>query len=129
MQRKVLRPKSLADPKPRFSQGILAGKTIYISGQISVDKEWNVIGKGDIEAQTHQIFRSIRAILKEAGGSLDNLVATTCYLTDIKYREGYNRVRRQYYANNPCPPTSTAVIVKGLAIKGCVIEVSGVAVL
>ena len=129
MQRKVLRPKSLADPNPRFSQGILVGRTIYISGQISVDKEWNVIGKGDIEAQTHQIFRSIRAILKEAGGTLNNLVATTCYLTDLKYREGYNLVRKQYYANNPCPPSSTAVIVKGLAIKGCVIEVSGIAVL
>ena len=127
MTKKVLRPKSLADPKPRFSQGILVGKTIYISGQISVDKEWNVIGKGDIEAQTHQIFKNIRAILKEAGGSLDNLVATTCYLTDIKYREGYNRVRSQYYASNPCPPSSTAVIVKGLALKGCVIEVSGIA--
>jgi len=127
MSKKIIRPQSLPDPKPRFSQGLLSGRTLYISGQISVDSEWKVIGEGDIEAQTHQVFKNIEAILKEAGGTLDNLVVTTCYLTDLKYREGYNLVRRQYYANNPVPPTSTTVIVKDLAVKGCVIEISGIA--
>ena len=96
---KVIQPKELSDPRPRYSQGILAegGKLLFIAGQTASDKEGNVVGKGDIEAQTHQVFKNLSAVLKDVGGSLDNLVMTTTYITDRKYREGYNRVRQQSY--------------------------------
>ena len=127
--RKVIQPKSLSDPRPRYSQGILAkgGKLLFIAGQTASDRDGNVVGKGDIEAQTHQVFKNLSAVLKEAGGSLENLVMTTTYITDREYREGYNRVRMQYYKTNP--PTSTLVIVKGLAHPDYLIEINGVAVL
>lgn len=129
MATKVIQPKSLSDPRPRYSQGILAvgGKLLFIAGQTASDKDGNVVGKGDIEAQTHQVFKNITAVLEEAGGSLDNLVMTTTYITDRKYREGYNRVRQQYYKKNS--PTSTLVIVTGLASPDYLIEINGVAVL
>jgi len=84
------------------------------------------------------VFRSFRfglltiapnllPVLKEAGGSLDNLVMTTTYITDRKYREGYNRVRTQYYKKSS--PTSTLVIVSGLAHPDYLIEIASVAVL
>ena len=127
--RKVIQPKSLSDPRPRYSQGILAkgGKLLFIAGQTASDKDGNIVGRGDIEAQTHQVFKNLSAVLKEAGGSLENLVMTTTYITDREYREGYNRVRMQYYKTNP--PTSTLVIVKGLAHPDYLIEINGVAVL
>ena len=127
--RKVIQPKSLSDPRPRYSQGILVtgGKLIFIAGQTASDKDGNVVGKEDIEAQTHQVFKNLSAVLKEAGGSLDNLVMTTTYITDRKYREGYNRVRMEYYKKNS--PTSTLVIVTGLAHPDYLIEIAGVAVL
>lgn len=126
---KVLQPKTLPDPHPRYSQAILAdpGKLLFIAGQTAVDGRGELVGKGDIEAQTHQVFKNIAAILTEAGGSFDDLVMTTTYLTDIQYREGYNRVRREYYKK--IPPTSTLVIVKGLARKDYMIEISGIAAL
>ena len=129
MATKVIQPKSLSDPTPRYSQGILAdgGKLLFIAGQTASDKDGNVVGKGDIEAQTHQVFKNLSAVLTEAGGSLDNLVMTTTYITDRKYREGYNEVRRQQYKKSP--PTSTLVIVKGLANKDYLIEIAGIAVL
>ncbi len=129
MSTKVIQPKSLSDPRPRYSQGILAdgGKLLFIAGQTASDKDGNVVGKGDIEAQTHQVFKNITAVLEETGGSLDNLVMTTTYITDRKYREGYNRVRQQYYKKNS--PTSTLVIVTGLASPDYLIEINGVAVL
>ena len=129
MATKVIQPKSLSDPRPRYSQGILAdgGKLLFIAGQTASDKDGNVVGKGDIEAQTHQVFRNLSAVLQEAGGSLDNLVMTTTYITDRKYREGYNRVRTQYYKKSS--PTSTLVIVSGLAHPDYLIEIAGVAVL
>jgi len=126
---KVIQPKSLSDPRPRYSQGILAegGKLLFVAGQTASDKDGGIVGKGDIEAQTHQVFENLSAVLKEAGGSLDNLVMTTTYITDRKYREGYSRVRMQHYKNNP--PTSTLVIVTGLAHPDYLIEINGVAVL
>ena len=129
MAMKVIQPKSLSDPRPRYSQGILAdgGKLLFIAGQTASDKDGNVVGKGDIEAQAHQVFENLSAVLKEVGGSLENLVMTTTYITDRKYREGYNRVRMQYYKKNS--PTSTLVIVTGLAHPDYLIEINGVAVL
>ncbi len=129
MATKVIQPKSLSDPRPRYSQGILAdgGKLLFVAGQTASDKDGSVVGKGDIEAQTHQVFKNLTAVLKEAGGSLENLVMTTTYITDRKYREGYNRVRMQYYKKNS--PTSTLVIVTGLAHPDYLIEINGVAVL
>jgi len=129
MATKVIQPKTLSDPRPRYSQGILAdgGKLLFIAGQTASDKDGNVVGKSDIEAQTHQVFKNLSAVLGEAGGSLDNLVMTTTYITDRKYREGYNRVRQQYYKANP--PTSTLVIISGLAHPDYLIEINGVAVL
>jgi enamine deaminase RidA (YjgF/YER057c/UK114 family) len=125
----VIQPKSLNDPRPRYSQGIVtkAGRLLFIAGQTASDKDGNVTGRGDIEAQAHQVFRNLAAVLKEAGASFDNLVMTTTYITDIKHREGYNRVRTQYYKTTP--PTSTLVVIKGLARKEYLIEISGIAVL
>lgn len=127
--RKVIQPKSLSDPRPRYSQGILAkgGKLLFIAGQTASDKDGNIVGRGDIEAQTHQVFKNLSAVLKEAGGSLENLVMTTTYITDREYREGYNRVRREYYKKSS--PTSTLVIISGLAHPDYLIEINGVAVL
>jgi len=129
MATKVIQPKSLSDPRPRYSQGIFAegGKLLFVAGQTASDKDGNVVGKGDIEVQTHQVFKNIIAVLEEAGGSLDNLVMTTTYITDRKYREGYNRVRTQYYKKNS--PTSTLVIITGLAHPDYLIEINGIAVL
>ena len=129
MKKTVIRPKSLPDPRPRYSHGIVikGGKLLFIAGQTAADVDGNVVGKGDIEAQSHQVFKRLSAILKEAGGSLENLVMVTAYVTDRKYREVYNRVRLQYYKK--IPPTSTLAVVKGLANKDYLIEIAGIAVI
>ncbi len=127
--RQAIQPKKLPDPRPRYTQGILTkpGKVLFIAGQTAVDEKGSVVGKGNIEAQATQVFENIKAVLKEAGGSLDNLVKTTTYITNINYREGLARVRLNYYKKNS--PTSTLVVVKGLAHKDYMIEIEGIAVL
>ena len=127
--KRVIQPKTLSDPRPRYSQGIAttSGKLLFIAGQTASDKDGNVVGKGDIRAQTEQVFANLKAVLKGAGGTLDNLVMTTTYITDREYREGYNEVRRRQYKKTP--PTSTLVIVKGLASPDYLIEIAGIAVL
>jgi len=129
MARKTVQPKTLNDPRPRYSQGILneGGKLLFVAGQTASDQAGNVVGKGDIKAQTKQVFANLKAVLEEAGGTLDDLVMTTTYITDREYREGYNEVRRGLYKKDP--PTSTLVIVKGLAHPDYLIEIAGVAVI
>lgn len=129
MEKKIVQPKTLNDPRPRYSQGIetTGGKLLFVAGQTASDKDGNVVGKGDIKAQTKQVFANLSAVLQEAGGTLDNLVMTTTYITDREYREGYNEVRRGLYKSDP--PTSTLVIVKGLAHPDYLIEIAGIAVI
>ena len=129
MATKTIQPESLNDPRPRYSQGIQTdgGRLLFIAGQTASDKSGNVVGKGDIKAQTRQVFDNIKAVLEAAGGSLDNLVMTTTYITDRKYREGYNEVRRGLYKKDP--PTSTLLIVSGLANEDYMIEIAGIAVI
>jgi enamine deaminase RidA (YjgF/YER057c/UK114 family) len=126
--KKVIQPKDLQDPRPRFSQGILVTepkRLLFIAGQTAADANGNVVGKGDIEAQARQVFENIKAVLREVGGSIDDIVKTTTYITDVKYREGLAKVRREYYKKDP--PTSTLVVVKGLANADYLIEIEAIA--
>ena len=126
MPRKVIQPKALNDPRPRYSHGILngGGKLLLIAGQTASDKDGNVVGKGDIEAQTRQVFDNLRAVLKTAGGTIDNLVMTTTYITGREYREGFHRVRSAQFKK-----TNTLVIVSGLSNPDYLIEIAGIAVI
>ncbi|MBA2301822.1 MAG: RidA family protein [Acidobacteria bacterium] len=129
MTRDVIQPDSLKDPRPRYSQGIRTdgGKLLFISGQTAADREGNVVGKGDPEAQCEQVFANLRAVLAAAGGSFQNLMMTTTYLTDIKYRDAYNKVRLKYYSDHQ--PTSTLVVVRALGSEDFLIEIDGIAVI
>jgi enamine deaminase RidA (YjgF/YER057c/UK114 family) len=124
-----VQPESLKDPRPRYSQGILTegGRLLFIAGQTAVDRDGNVVGKGDADRQVEQVFENLGAVLTAAGGSFDNLVMTTTYLVDIKYREAYNKVRLRYYRHHQ--PTSTLVVVKALGQEDLVIEIDGIAVI
>jgi 2-iminobutanoate/2-iminopropanoate deaminase len=129
MARKTIQPKTLSDPRPRYTHGILnqGGKLLFIAGQTASDKDGNVVGKGDIRAQAAQVFANLKTVLKAAGGTIDDLVMTTTYIVDREYREGYNEVRKGLYKKDP--PTSTLVIVKGLAHPDYLIEIAGIAVI
>ncbi len=127
--KKIIQPKNLQDPRPRYSQAILVegGKLLFIAGQTASNKDGNVVGVGDIEAQAKQVFENIKTIVEEAGGTLDDIVKTTVYITDSKYREGQRKVRSQYLLKDP--PTSTLIVVKGLAREEFLIEIESIAVL
>jgi len=129
MQRRVIQPSSLKDSRPRYSQGVVTegGRLLFISGQTAADESGRVVGKGDIQAQAERVFENLGAVLAEAGGSFDNLVMTTTYLTDISYRDAYNAVRLRYYRNSQ--PTSTLLVVKALGHGDFLIEIDGIAVI
>ena len=130
MKRTLIQPDSIPDPRPRYSQGQITdgGRLLFIAGQVSVDAAGAVVGKGDIERQTEQVFENLGAVLRSAGASFEQLVMITTYLTDISQRATFQRIRSKYFSA-AWPPTSTLVVVKSLANEEFLIEICGVAVI
>lgn len=127
--RKVLQPQTVPDPRPRYSQGILAeGKRLlFVAGQTAVDADGNVVGKGDAGAQAEQVLKNMKAVLDEAGAGFGDIVKITTYITDPRYRDQLTPARLKYFTAEP--PTSTLVVVSGLAHPDYLVEIEAVAVL
>ena len=107
-----------------YSQGVQAGNTLYISGQIPIDPATKTVPEG-ITAQTEQVFKNIKAILDEAGFTFDDVVKSTCLLADMEYFKPMNDVYAKYYSHD-CPARA-AFAVKGLPM-GVLVEIETIAV-
>jgi aminoacrylate peracid reductase len=116
------------DERYTFSTAVRRGPFLFISGVIARDPgTGEITGKGDIVAQTDFIFRKIGTILEAAGGSFDDVVKTTDYVTTL---ERYNEtaiVRRKYFKNGF--PAATGVVVKALVNPEALIEIDAIAII
>jgi len=126
MAHEILNLKSV-HPTDGYSHVAKAGKTLYIAGQVAKDLQGNLVGRGDFEAQAHQVFTNLRNILKETGGALNHIVKLTTYLTHFSFRPAYRDVRNTYF-QEPFP-ANTLLIVESLASPDYMIEVEAIAVL
>lgn len=126
MAHEILQLKSV-HPTRGYSHAARAGNTLYIAGQIAQDPDGKLVGKGDIEAQAHQVFTNLKNIVGEAGGHLGNIVKMTTLLTRFNSIEGYRAVRNDYFSD-PMPP-NTLMIIESLATPDFMIEVEAIAVL
>jgi len=113
---------------PGYSQiaTVRGGQTIYISGQVALDLEGNLVGAGDFRAQAQQVFENLKAALAEAGADFSHVVKLGLYLTDISQLPILREVRNQY-VNTKTPPASTAVEVSRLFREGILVEVEAIA--
>jgi aminoacrylate peracid reductase len=110
-----------------FSPAVRKGNLLFISGLTATDDKGNVVGKGDIVAQTRQIFEKIKAILAAAGGSFNDIVKTVDYITTTEGYRGTADVRREYFRNGF--PAATGIVVKELLRPDALIEIDAIAVL
>jgi enamine deaminase RidA (YjgF/YER057c/UK114 family) len=94
---------------------------------VSAGADGNVVGKGDPEAQVRQVWRNIEAAVKAAGGTLQNVVKTTTYVTNIQYAAAVRKVREELLQSLN-PPTSTLLVVAGLASPDYMVEIEAIAV-
>lgn len=107
-----------------YSQGIQIGEFIYTSGQIPIDPATGAFAEGGIKEQTRQSLQNIKAILEEAGSSMDKVVKTTVFLADMNDFADMNSVYAEFFSE-PYPARS-AVAVKTLP-KNALIEIEVVA--
>ena len=103
-----------------------ARKTIFVSGQLARDAQGSVVGAGDMRAQIRQTGENIKAALAAAGATLNDVVKTNTYVTDIEEFFKHTDVRMEYFG---ALPTSTTVEVRKLAHPDLMVEIEVIAVL
>ena len=110
----------------RISQAVQVGDTIYVSGQGPLDPEGQLVGAGDMAAQSRQVFANIRAVLAEAGATMDDVVKITSFITDTSRYAEYAAARAEAFPNQI--PASSTVTVADLVLPGMLVEVEAIAV-
>jgi len=130
-QTQFLKPEGIA-PGNGYTHVVVTspGKLVFIAGQVARDKQGNLVGKGDLRAQTVQVFENLKAALAAAGGTFNDVVKLNWYIRDYK-PESLTALRevRTMYVNKVNPPASTLIGVAALAQEDYLIEVEAVAAL
>jgi 2-iminobutanoate/2-iminopropanoate deaminase len=119
-------PSTLGPALFPYSQAAVAAGLIFIAGQVALDETNNVVAPGDAYEQTKYTLGRITKILAEKGATLEDLVQTTVFVTDLDHLSEYNRAWSELFPNHK--PTR-ATLVAGLLIDGLVVEVTGIAAL
>ncbi|HID53366.1 MAG TPA: RidA family protein [Anaerolineae bacterium] len=124
MSKEIISTKEAPAAVGPYSQAVKVGNLIYTAGQIPLDPATGKLVQGDIAAQTDRVMQNLHAVLTAAGSSLDNVVKTTIFLTDMGHYRAVNEVYGRYMAANP--PARSAVQVAALPL-GALIEIEMVA--
>ncbi|MGD0331928.1 MAG: RidA family protein [Xanthobacteraceae bacterium] len=111
-----------------FSPAVRVGNLVFLSGTTGTDDHGNIVGPGDIVAQTRRIFEKFSLILQSVGGNLDNIVETTDYVLSLDDYKKTAALRRELFKGPPWP-AATGVVVSGLVREGALIEIKGIAAL
>ena len=106
-----------------YSQAILVGDFVYTSGQIPLDPVSGKVVGNEIKEQTAQVMKNLQAVLEEANTSFDNIIKTTCFLTNMNDFGEFNQVYGEYIIGKPA---RSCVAVKDLP-KGVLVEVEVIA--
>ncbi len=108
-----------------YSQAIRVGDFLYTSGQIALDPQSGEFLSGEIEQETERTIENISAILIAGGLSLENVIKTTVYLTDLSHFARMNHIYEKYFSGNK--PARACVQVAALP-KGAKVEIEAIAI-
>lgn len=106
-----------------YSQAKISNQFLFASGQIPVNPATGNVESNTIEGQTEQVCLNVENLLKAAGTSIDNVIKTTCFLSDIANFAAFNSVYAQHFTSNPA---RSCVAVKDIP-KGCLVEIEVIA--
>ena len=111
-------------PNPPFSPGVRVGDFLFVSGNVGMGSDGNLVGLGDCEAQSRQTMVNIRAIVEAAGATMADVVKITCFLTNMADYPAYSKVRAEIWPSSP--PASSTVAVAALVRPELLVEVEAV---
>ena len=128
MPNEAIKPADVHSYPPRtISHGFKAGNTVYTAGQVALDHDGNLAGKGDSSAQADQVFSNLQAVLRAAGASMQDVVKLNIYLTGQADLTKVREVRERYFTGEF--PAATGVFVSALADPDFLIEIDAIAVI
>lgn len=127
MSRQIIQTPAAPAAIGPYSQAVRVGNTVWVSGQIPLDPVTKQLVEGDIAAQTRRVFENLKAIATAAGGSLNDAVKVTIFLTDLANFTTVNDVMTQYLAE-PYPARATvgvAQLPRGAQVEiECVLQLN-----
>lgn len=120
-------PPDVWPPFGAFSMGVVQGEgqVVYLKGQVALDRDGQIVGKGDMKAQVRKTLENIQAVLSHVGGDMGDIVSLTQYVTDIEAFMRAGEVRRQFFA--PPFPVTTTVEVSRLYDADLLVEITAIA--
>jgi len=104
--REYLKPSGVAEPSQPYTHAIRVGKTVYLSGQVPIDANGDVVGPGDPTRQAEQCWRNVELCLAAAGATLADIVKVVCFFSDIRHVKYEIEVRRRLVSERSLPPRS-----------------------
>lgn len=134
IQRIIVNSGDAPQPMGAYSQAVrvTAGELVYLAGQVGTDAAGNLVGPGDVAAQTRQVFDNLAAVLREAGASFANVVEFTTYLVGRESVAPFMGARAEIFPalfpDGDFPP-NTLLLVSGLVAEEFLVEIKAVAAL
>ncbi len=126
MSKTMINPPAVHPPVMAYSHAVRANKTIYVSAQLPLDKDGKLVGPGDAQQQSEQVFANLKAVLAAAGADLTDVVKLTTFLTDLAHRPAAMQVRKRFFGPHHAP--SLLAIVGDLPVQGALVQVEAIAV-
>lgn len=128
MAKTIINPPTLAAPTG-YSYAIKkSGTPLFISGQVALDGAGKLVGENDAAAQTEQVLKNLQAVVEAAGGTLDDIVKITIFVTDPSYRPAVAAARLKWFKEGQWP-ASTYLVVSALAVPTMLVEIEAVAMI
>jgi len=127
MPRKILRPKSLSfQPRPAYpySPGTRGGDYVYTAGQVAWNEKGELIGIGDVRAQTRQVLRNVEAVLNDGGATMRDVLKCNVYLANIAHFQAMNE---EFAKAFPSDPPARTTIESALAEPEMLVEIEAIA--
>ncbi|MFN2394831.1 MAG: RidA family protein [Bacteroidales bacterium] len=125
MTKKIITTTKAPAPLGPYNQAIMAGNTLYVSGQVPINPANGEQVKGDIKEQTRMVMENLKAILQEAGLEFSNVVKCSIFISDMKNFPNINEVYGSYFGDDA--PARETVQVAGLPL-GADVEISCIAI-
>jgi len=119
-------PKIAKVPGAPYSAGTKVGNLLFTAGMVSLNEKGELVGRGDIRAQTRQVLENVKAIVEAGGGTMANIAKTTVYITDLANFAAMNEVYKTYFSSDP---PARATVKADLVNKDFLVEIDAFAVL
>ena len=125
--KQIIKTTNAPAPIGPYSQAVKAGNFLFVSGQVAINPESGELNIGNIEEETHQVMRNLKAVLLEAGLTFDHVIKSTIFLSDMGTFAQVNEVYGQYFtADFPARETvQVSVLPKNVNVEISVIAIIG----